>query len=56
MAPARPVHREGRLDDFNLPEREKQEVLAAFAGGKGEVSAGSPSGGCQLAPLGLRRP
>jgi hemoglobin len=29
------------LDDFKVPEREKQEVLAAFAGEKGEVSAGS---------------
>ena len=32
------------LDDFNVPEREKQEVLAAFAGEKGEVSAGSQPG------------
>ena len=32
------------LDDFNVPEREKQEVLAAFAAEKGEVSAGSQPG------------
>jgi hemoglobin len=32
------------LDDFNVPEREKGEVLAAFAAEKGEVSAGSQSG------------
>ena len=32
------------LDDFNVPEREKQEVLAAFNGEKGEVSAGSQPG------------
>ena len=29
------------LDDFKVPEREKGEVLAAFAAEKGEVSAGS---------------
>ena len=29
------------LDDFKVPEREKEEVLAAFAAEKGEVSAGS---------------
>jgi hemoglobin len=28
------------LDHFNVPEREKQEVLAAFAGHKGEVTEG----------------
>jgi hemoglobin len=28
------------LDHFNVPEREKQEVLAAFAAHKGEVTAG----------------
>jgi hemoglobin len=32
------------LDDFNVPEREKGEVLAAFAAEKGEVSAGSQPG------------
>jgi hemoglobin len=32
------------LDDFNVPEREKAEVLAAFAGEKGEVTAGSQPG------------
>jgi hemoglobin len=32
------------LDDFNVPEREKAEVLAAFAGEKSEVSAGSQHG------------
>jgi hemoglobin len=29
------------LDHFNVPEREKGEVLAAFAGHKGEVTEGS---------------
>jgi hemoglobin len=32
------------LDDFKVPEREKGEVLAAFAGEKTEVSAGSQPG------------
>lgn len=32
------------LDDFSVPEREKQEVLAAFAAEKGEVTAGSQPG------------
>jgi hemoglobin len=32
------------LDAFNVPEREKQEVLAAFAAEKGEVTAGSEPG------------
>ena len=32
------------LDDFKVPEREKAEVLAAFGGEKGEVSAGSQPG------------
>jgi hemoglobin len=32
------------LDHFKVPEREKQEVLAAFAAEKGEVSAGSQPG------------
>jgi hemoglobin len=32
------------LDDFNVPEREKGEILAAFAGEKSEVSAGSQPG------------
>ena len=32
------------LDDFKVPEREKGEVLAAFAAEKGEVSAGSQPG------------
>lgn len=29
------------LDHFNAPKREKEEVLAAFNGWKGEVTAGS---------------
>ena len=29
------------LDDFHVPEREKSEVLAAFAAHKGEVTEGS---------------
>jgi hemoglobin len=29
------------LDHFNVPEREKEEVLAAFAAHKGEVTEGS---------------
>jgi len=32
------------LDDFQVPGREKEEVLAAFAGEKGEVTAGSQPG------------
>ncbi|HJY69236.1 MAG TPA: group 1 truncated hemoglobin, partial [Streptosporangiaceae bacterium] len=32
------------LDDFNVPEREKGEVLAGFAGEKDEVTAGSQPG------------
>ena len=32
------------LDDFNVPEREKNEVLGAFDGEKGEVTAGSQPG------------
>jgi hypothetical protein len=32
------------LDHFNVPEREKGEVLAAFGGWKGEVTAGSMEG------------
>ena len=32
------------LDDFKVPEREKAEVLAGFAGEKGEVTAGSEPG------------
>jgi hemoglobin len=32
------------LDDFKVPEREKQEVLAAFAAEKAEVTAGSQPG------------
>jgi hemoglobin len=28
------------LDSFKIPEREKEEVLAAFAAHKGEVNAG----------------
>jgi hemoglobin len=32
------------LDDFSVPEREKQEVLAAFSAEKGEVTAGSQPG------------
>ncbi len=40
------VHAElGRtLDHFKVPEREKGEVLAAFGGWKGEVTAGSSQG------------
>ncbi len=29
------------LDQFNVPDREKQEVLGAFAAHKGEVTAGA---------------
>ena len=43
------------LDEFRVPEREKREVLAAFAGEKGEVSAGSQPGAVKLAPLALSR-
>lgn len=32
------------LDHFKVPEREKEEVLAAFGGWKGEVTAGSQEG------------
>jgi hemoglobin len=32
------------LDEFNVPEREKAEVLAGFAGAKNEVTAGSQPG------------
>ena len=32
------------LDHFNLPDREKGEVLAAFGGWKEEVTAGSQEG------------
>jgi hemoglobin len=32
------------LDHFKVPEREKGEVLAAFGGWKGEVTAGSQAG------------
>jgi hemoglobin len=32
------------LDEFNVPEREKGEVLAGFAGEKSEVTAGSQPG------------
>jgi hemoglobin len=32
------------LDDFKVPEREKGEVLATFAGEKSEVAAGSQPG------------
>jgi len=32
------------LDDFKVPEREKGGVLVAFAGEKGEVTAGSEPG------------
>jgi hemoglobin len=32
------------LDDFKVPEREKGEVLGAFAGWQGEVTAGSEPG------------
>ncbi len=29
------------MDEFQVPDREKQEVLAAFANEKGAVTAGS---------------
>jgi truncated hemoglobin YjbI len=32
------------LDDFKVPEREKAEVLATFAGERSEVTAGSKPG------------
>jgi hemoglobin len=32
------------LDHFNVPEREKGEVLVAFGGWKDEVTAGSKGG------------
>ena len=32
------------LDQFQVPDREKQEVLGAFAGWKGEVTAGAEPG------------
>ena len=32
------------LDEFKVPEREKGEVLAGFAGEKGEVTAGAEPG------------
>ncbi|WIG60459.1 MAG: group 1 truncated hemoglobin [Ktedonobacterales bacterium] len=32
------------LDEFRVPEREKGEVLGAFAGWRGEVTAGSEPG------------
>jgi hemoglobin len=32
------------MDDFKVPDREKQEVLAAFGAEKGEVTAGSEPG------------
>lgn len=35
------------LDHFNVPEREKQEVLAAFAAHKGEVTEGSMAVGAR---------
>jgi hemoglobin len=40
------VHAElGRtLDHFGVPDREKEEVLGAFSGWKGEVTAGSAAG------------
>ena len=40
------------LDEFNVPETEKGEVLAAFAAHKGEVTEGSrqPAGAIELAP------
>jgi hemoglobin len=36
------------LDDFKVPEREKQEILAAFAAEKGEVTASSQPGTVNL--------
>jgi hemoglobin len=35
------------LDHFQVPEREKQEVLAAFAAHKGEVTEGSLTAGAR---------
>jgi hemoglobin len=35
------------LDHFGVPEREKQEVLAAFAAHKGEVTEGSLTAGAR---------
>ena len=35
------------LDHFGVPEREKQEVLAAFAAHKGEVTEGSVAAGAR---------
>ena len=35
------------LDHFGVPEREKQEVLAAVAAHKGEVTEGSVAGGAR---------
>ena len=32
------------LDELKVPERERQEVLAAFGNEKGEVTAGSQPG------------
>jgi hypothetical protein len=42
------------LDDFIVPEHEKQEVLAAFAAAKAR-SRPVPSRGGPLAPLALSR-
>ena len=41
------------LDDFNVPEREKNEVLDAFGGEKGEVTAGSQPGAVNWAGPGI---
>jgi hemoglobin len=41
------------LDDFNVPEREKNEVLDAFDGEKGEVTAGSQPGAVNWAGPGI---
>ena len=37
------------LDAFNVPEREKQEVLAAFAAHKDEVTEGSRTASAAVA-------
>lgn len=41
------------LDDFNVPEREKNEVLGAFGAEKSEVTAGSQPGQVNWAGPGI---
>jgi hemoglobin len=43
------------LDDFSVPEREKQEVLARLLCREGRGHGRFPAGGGQLAPLALSR-